>query len=223
VRGAKGSNALIALLALLYALFWWWYGGTTSPLTQQEVDGFMKRLPPDLQVIYRSLAAQDDGREFYMVNFTRYKAKATFPDDPRFAGYDNDVWATDRRYIRGILFHLLKRAAYPVFAGVPQSPGFVVATEPELTIQGHETGPWHRMFIVRHRSRRDFLDLITDPGMRPVGVLKWATVAKTEVFPAAPWVSATVVKGVAALGFGALGILLHAILRRFRWYQPAHR
>jgi hypothetical protein len=214
-----GSNTLIAILVLLYALFWAWHGGIGSPLTPQEIDRFMAKLTPKLRAIYRSLAEQDDGREFYMVNLVRHRKKAVYPDG---FDYDDDVKAADRRYVRGILPQLLKRAAYPVFVGQPHSSGFIVTAEPQgIAIQAQEIGPWDLMFIVRHRSRRDFLDLVTDPDMIPVGIHKWASVARTQAFPASPYISSFAVRSAVAVVFVVVGVLLHVILRRFGWYGAA--
>ena len=102
----NSSRIVAAGLAVIFVVFWVWYGGTGDPLSPDEVDELTGRMTagaeargaePDTHLIgaFRTLAAQDDGREFYMVNLMRYREKAVYPEG---SGYDDDVMAAAARW-----------------------------------------------------------------------------------------------------------------------------
>ncbi|NBP08477.1 MAG: hypothetical protein EBU76_08425, partial [Gammaproteobacteria bacterium] len=75
--------SMIGLLALVavYAIFLFWYGGRTSPVSTAEVQAFLglvrqqglDRDDPELYASLEKLLAQDDGREFLMLNLIHYR------------------------------------------------------------------------------------------------------------------------------------------------------
>ena len=213
---ARGPRLLSILLAILYGLFWLWYGGRSSPLTQTEVDTLLGTIEArgrsqgepnaDLLEALRRVGEADDGHEFFMLNLIRHREKAVYPAG---SGYDDDVQAAEERYAAGILPRLLKRASFPVFLGTPRG----------LFLQPEGADEWDQVVLVRYRSRRDFLSMVAEPGMRELGQHKWASVGKTQVFPVSPVLSFIWVRTAVAVVLAALGAALHLLLRRAPWYR----
>ena len=212
----KGSRILAAVMAAAYVAFVIWYGGHGKPLTVEETDRLFATIAerakndstPDgrLRDELRTLAASDDGNEFYMLNLIRFRPKAIYP-----AGYhyDEDALAADARYSRAIIPYLLRHGGVPVFLGAPEGRFLDEAGDPE----------WQRIAIVRYRSRRDLLEMVADLAGQNVAVHKWASIEKTQVFPVRSKFSLIFVRGLVAAVFGLLGLLLHLGLRRAAWYQ----
>jgi hypothetical protein len=211
-----GRTFLVVGLALFYALFLVWYGGKTAPLTPSEADALVAVIErnaaarggadPVLLESLRRVAASDDGYEFCMVNLIRHRQKAFYPEG---SGYDDDVQAAERRYAAGMLPRLLKRAAFPVFLGTPTG----------LFLQPEGADVWDQVALVRYRSRRDFLQMVAEPGMRELGVHKWASVEKTQVFPVRAVVSFVWIRSAVLVLFVGIGVVLDRVLRRFARYR----
>jgi len=218
MRILTGPRLLAAAFAILYGLFLFWYGGRGAPLTPSEVDALLAEVQrnaggegsadSEMLLALRRVGEADDGREFYMLNLMRHREKAVYPDG---LDYDYDVQAAEQRYASGILPRLLKRAALPVFVGTPTG----------LFLQPQGADVWDQVGIVRYRSRRDFLEMVAEPGMSAVGVHKWASLEKTQVFPVRPMLSLIWLRGTAAVLLALLGGALHLVLRRIPGYRAA--
>jgi hypothetical protein len=207
----RGSRIVAALLALVYLLFWIWYGGSGDPLTTDEVDAFVATVTaaaqargtePDRHLIdaFRTLAEQDDGREFYMVNLMRYREKALYPEG---SGYDDDVEAAAARYSRAVGPALLVRGSLPI----------LLADWQGTFLQPEGADLWDQVGIVRYRSRRDMLDMAAALAAGDGGSHKWASLEKTQVFPVEPAFDLVFVRGAAAAVLFAIWAALHAVLR----------
>lgn len=213
-----GPRILVAALVVIYAVFLIWYGGHGTPLTPEETDrlfaGIAERAKnepnPDgrIREELRTLAASDDGNEFYMLNLIRYRPKALYPAG---SGYGEDALEADARYNRAIAPYLLRHGGVPVFIGEPQGRFLDEAGDPV----------WQRVAIVRYRSRRDLLEMVIDLAGQNVAVHKWASIEKTQVFPVRPIFSLIFVRGPVAALLVLLGLLLHVGLRRAAWYRAA--
>jgi hypothetical protein len=198
-------------LLLVYGLFLLWYGGKTAPLTGSEVDALIAAIEqnaatqgggdPEMLASLRHVAANDDGYEFYMVNLIRHRQRALYPRD---SGFGGDVQAAERRYARGMFPRLLRRAAFPAFLGTPTG----------LFLQPEGADVWDQVALVRYRSRRDFLQMVAEPGMRELGKHKWASVEKTQVFPVKPVISFVWVRTAFFVLFVIVGVLLDRLLCR---------
>ncbi|WP_339832435.1 hypothetical protein [uncultured Parvibaculum sp.] len=197
----SGPRILAATLVLFYAVFWVWYGGAGKPLSAAEVDRYMARLDAlaggtqgalGLRAPLEAWARADDGREFFMVNLV---------DDPA------DMAAAEA-YNRVILPALFARAGHPVFLSRPIA----------RFIEPAGLDAWDFVAIVRYRSMRDMLDMITGPDAEKIRHLKEASVSKTHVFPTHIGFSLISVRFLVAFVFAALGLALHFMFRPFGWY-----
>jgi hypothetical protein len=197
----------IASLAL-YAGFFFWYQNLRGPLTPAEIDDAIARLstpdrdPAQLATL-RAFLEADDGGEFFMVNLIRMHpgdvaepgTGATRPASKVLEGYTGPFMRA--LFLRAGHIALGGRAAgrYVEQWGVEPDPG------------------WSFAGVIRYRSRRDMLALVTDPAFEPAHVYKLAAMANTLAFPIAPafqfagprvWVALALAL-VAALGHVALG------------------
>lgn len=201
--GLVWRGGWIALLALIYGAFFLWYGGASAPLTPTEGEALMARiqalhggtssagLHPEFQPNVRALIANDDGREFFMINLDR------MIDTP-------EARAADTAYARIVIPLLLARGSFPIFAGRTQGK-----------VLGEAADGIQRVAVVRYRSLRDFLDMNADPAMKLGAPHKFASMAHTEVFPTAPLFTAVQVRLTVGLVFVVLVFIGLAVMRRF--------
>jgi hypothetical protein len=185
------------VFVLLYLAFLFWYGGKGKPLTAAEVDTLLaemkrragkqdsKEESPILQE-FRDLTQNDDGREYYMVNLLKFRKKALYPEGSPFG--DDPMTANDR-YNRAIIPLLLKHGGHPVFLGQVQG----------RFIHPEQVDDWDQVGMVRYRSRRDMLKMAVEIAGLGFDIHKWASLEKTQVFPAKPIVSLFFVRGIVAV------------------------
>ncbi|NWH07185.1 MAG: hypothetical protein HXY22_00785 [Alphaproteobacteria bacterium] len=193
-------RSLIAgALALLYVVLWVWWGGDGTPLSREEGEAFvaeLHRIHGDMGAnpeFYPNLAAwiaRDDGAEFVMVNLE------TFKDD------GNAAAEADRRYARGIVPLLFAHGSAPIFIGYPSGLLF-----------GEKARNVDRVALVRYRSLRDFLKVVTHPAMEELTVFKWASLSRTEIFPVRTFWALNAFRALTGALFLAL-ILIALFLRR---------
>lgn len=205
------SRFVFASLFTLYAAFWLWWGGSGEPLTAQESARYIERLreagqrsshsEPGLIEAFERLVAEDDGREYYMVNLMKLREKALYPPE---LDYDDDPQAAADRYSAAVLPALLKRGSSMILMAETQGRF--------LDFEGADD--WDQIGIVRYRSRRDMLEFALELAAKDQGVHKWASLEKTHVFPVRPVVDFVFVRGAVAVGFVGVGLVLHLLLRR---------
>ena len=195
---------------MLYGLFLVWHERRGPPLTQVETEAVLAHLAAnsiaaeagdhDLPMSLRTLAAADDGRQYFMVNLIQYRERALYP--PGSASLGTDARAADARYARIVLPQLLKRGSYPIF--VSRVVGAFIP----------HTGAtsWDAVAIVRYRSRRDMLDMVKALQRLGGGMHKWAAIEDTHVFPVHAFVRVAPLPIVVLLvllvvGFAAMALL----------------
>lgn len=167
----------LSLLAVIYAAFWLWYGGNGRPLSAAEGDRLLSRMeqmygvsrveapPGSLTRNLADMMPLDDGKEFYAVNLeTRREGVA--------------AEEAEAAYTRSLMPILLSRAGHPVF--VSERAGLML---------GEFGRSIDRVAVVRYRSLRDLLEMVTDPAMPAAGEHKFAALEHTEVFITRPTIS----------------------------------
>jgi hypothetical protein len=172
------SRILWLTAAALYALFWFWYTPLGGPLTDAEVRHYLERFERDgadpvrLEQLHRFMT-EDSGTQFIMVNLldmadAPIELPATGPGAPADALLDH--------YMEHMYPALLLRACHPVFAGA------VVGAALDVTgIEGADK--WSRVALMRYRSRRDMLEIATDPAFDARHPYKLAALDKTVAVP----------------------------------------
>jgi hypothetical protein len=200
----QGHHILIAVLAAIYLLFLSWYDGwLQTPMSDAEANAFIDRLPADegneeLRDRMRRFATEDDGNEFFMLNLNTYKSL----DDQ---GSNKDYEA----YSDAVILMLLSRASHPIYA----SSGLQSLVSPRYG------EPWQQVILVRYRSRRDFVSMISSDAYQKVVATRAAGIRYAEVFPTAPGLNLTSPRLYAALILGAIGLFLHVCLKGRPHYE----
>ncbi|MEP0200753.1 MAG: hypothetical protein ABJ084_15330 [Halioglobus sp.] len=164
--------------SLLYAAFFYWYTDFGGPLTDTEVDQFvatMKANGSDTEAIafIDKFSRQDSGRQFLMVNNIDMNE-----NPPDVEGAEPGESASDLmgRYMEHMIPALLARACHPVLMGSAVYP-----TMDLVGIEGAEN--WDQAALFRYRSRRAFLEIVTNPAFNGKHHFKTAALDKTIAYP----------------------------------------
>ena len=167
----------LALLA--YLAFRAWYDNWRGPLRADEIEVFMARAAQapgaqytDLHVLRRFMET-DDGQEFVMCNLVRlYPHEVAHP----VSGKMHSARAMVQQYFSGFMPALLRAGGHPLMV-MRQVGGYVDAwnTPPDPG--------WSIVGMVRYRSRRDMMRLVTDQRFFDVHPLKIAAIAQTFSIP----------------------------------------
>ncbi|MGB1140292.1 MAG: hypothetical protein ACPG1A_05290 [Halioglobus sp.] len=166
------------LPTLLYGVFVFWYTDFGGPLRDEEIANAVAAMnangsEPDLIAFIERFAREDSGRHFLMVNNIDYKSE---PGDVPGAEPGESAEQIMGRYMEHMIPALLSRASHPVMMGTVVYPSVDV-----VGIEGAED--WDSGALFRYRSRRDFLDIVTNPAFRGKHHFKTAALQKTIAYP----------------------------------------
>lgn len=173
----------------LYLLFRLWYDNWRGPMTAAEVDAFMAGLTAraatdhasanntELRETIRAFVANDDGREFVMLNLVKVAREAPDP----VTGAMTDGRELMQRYSKPFIRALMARGGHPAYVaraagGYVDAWGEGIAADPGWSIVG----------LMRYRSRRDMAALVLDPRFEAVHPFKIAATPVTFSFPTSP-------------------------------------
>lgn len=161
-------------LLLLYGAFWFWYTPSGAPLSDKEIEAYLSRIDSaEGRAQIEAFAREDTGRSFYMLNALDLNE---LPGVVEGAPEGSDGQQLMDLYMEHMLPALLARASHPVFFGVAVGESVEV-----VGIENAET--WDRGALVRYRSRRDLLDIVTHPDFRGRHHFKVAALEKTIAYP----------------------------------------
>jgi hypothetical protein len=166
---------------LLYAIFVLWYTDFGGPLSDAEIDEIVNTMTsngsnPEMIAFIEKFAREDSGRQFLMLNIIDYSEN---PPDVAGAEPGESAEQLMGRYMEHMFPALLSRASHPVFMGpaVFQSMDLV-------GIEGAEH--WDMGALFRYRSRRTFLEIVTNPAFSGKHQFKTAALDKTIAYPIEP-------------------------------------
>ncbi len=174
----SGRKWLWFVPMFFYVLFALWYTNLSGPLTQAEMDAFADQMersgfePSAIQRM-RQFMEEDTGRQFLMVNVMDMA-----PTPRRVAGVPADESSDQMmgRYMEHMFPELLKRASHPIFLG-----RVVFDSMDIVGIEGAEN--WTSAVLMRYRSRRDLMDIASNPIFAGKHEFKLAALDKTIAFP----------------------------------------
>ncbi len=202
-RGRVGPIGWIWLaVAALYVAFLSWYTSFGGPLSDAEIAGYLEVMqqrneggsPEDLARIKRFME-EDTGDDFVMLNVidmyeTPLQVEGVAPGDT-----SEEVLA---RYMEYMFPALLARACHPVLSGTAANTAMDLMNAP-----GMES--WTSGALMRYRSRRDLLDIATNPAFAGAHEFKVAGLRKTIAYPLDPWLYAGDPRLLLALLLGLTG------------------
>ncbi len=161
-----------------YVLFALWYTNLSGPLSQKEIAGFVNQMErndfaPAQIVRMRQFMEEDTGRQFLMVNVLDM---APTPRPVEGVAADESSAQVMGRYMEHMFPELLKRASHPIFLGRAVFDSMDV-----VGIEGAEN--WTSAALMRYRSRRDLIEIATNPIFAGKHEFKMAALDKTIAFP----------------------------------------
>ena len=205
------------ILGSVYIVFFFWYTDIEGALSQEEIQGFLNkheqniidnRLSPNLEELQlrmdflRRFMEEDSGRQFIMVNNIEMD-----PDPGDVPGANSGESADEllSRYMEHMWPNLLKRASHPIFGGnaIWQSMDLV-------GIEGAET--WDQIALMRYKSRRAFMEIVTHPNMMDRHDFKVAAMQKTIAYPVEPFAYFSDLRIILGMLMVIIGLSIQLIL-----------
>jgi len=181
------------ILGAVYIGFFFWYTDMGGKLSQEEIQVFIKKheqniiddgVSPDseeLQLrinILRRFMEEDNGKQFIMVNNIEMNKD---PGDVLGANPGESADQLMSRYMEYMWPNLLKRASHPIFMS-----NVVYQSMDLVGIEGGEV--WDQAALMRYKSRRAMMEIVTHPDMMDRHVFKVAALQKTIAYPVEPFV-----------------------------------
>jgi hypothetical protein len=191
--------------ALIYTAFFSWYTSFGGPLTAQEIDTYLAQFtsanpnaPPEAIERVRRFMVEDTGDDFAMLNVidmydTPQQIDGVAPGDTSAQVLD--------QYMAYMWPALLSRASHPVMVGSAANTAMDLMNAPGME-------RWDRGALMRYRSRRDLMNISSNPAFQGSHDFKIAAMQKTIAFPLDPWFQLGDPRLVLALVLALIGSLL---------------
>jgi hypothetical protein len=167
--------------AFLYAVFVFWYTDFGGPLNDKEISGFLEKFeaqgaPVEIRDHMRRFMETDSGRQFLMLNVIDFSE-----DPPDVPGAEPGETAEQLmgRYMEHMYVQLFKRACHPVIMGYAVHEAMDLVGVDEL----ENAERWDVAAFMRYRSRRTFMEVVTNPETRGRHTFKVAALDKTIAYP----------------------------------------
>ena len=169
---------------LLYAIFFFWYTSLGGPLTDDEIDMYLAKFQandpapsPEAVALLRRFMEEDTGDDFAMLNVIDMYETPLQVDGVQPGENSAEVLSKYMAYMYPALF---ARACHPVMAGSAANTAMDLMNAPGME-------RWTTGALMRYRSRRDLLEISTNPAFQGAHEFKVAAMAKTIAFPLDPW------------------------------------
>lgn len=197
------TKSIWTILMLLYVAFFSWYTSFGGPLTSEEIDAYFQRIDehrpnmnPEGRARLRLFLEADTGDDFVMVNVIEMHETPLQLEGVEPGETSEEVLAKYMEYMTPALF---ARACHPVFYGA--------AAGESLEMFGMEgVRQWTTGAGMRYRSRRDLMDIASNPAFQGSHEFKIAAMKKTFAFPVDPWLQLGDPRLLLALFLGSLGL-----------------
>jgi hypothetical protein len=208
--GRSGPLLVWVLLIVVWGLFFYWYTSFGGPLSAEEIDRYLARVeqgdrsPVEIEAL-RTFLDNDSGDDFAMLNVIELREVPS--QVPGVIPGESAVEVLDK-YMAYMWPALLSRACHPVVFG--QAAGSA------LDLWGIEGGEnWSQGALMRYRSRRDMMEIATNPDFAGPHEFKLAAMTKTIAFPVDPWFSPGDPRALLAMVLIIVGLLVTRRSRRY--------
>ena len=168
------------VIAITYLGFFSWYTSFNGPLNPQEIEYYIEKVNATSEELasFRKFMEEDDGRDFVMINIMEMYDTPLQIEGVKPGETTDQVLA---KYMEYMFPAMLSKASHPVFRGNAAS---LLAMD-IVNADGMET--WTGAAGVRYRSRRDMIEISTNPEFAGRHEFKVAALAKTIAFAVAPF------------------------------------
>ena len=171
-------------LAIVYVLFFSWYTSFGGPLSADEIADYVDRMQtrepapdPEAIALIRRFLEQDTGDDFVMINLIDLYEVPQQIEGVEPGSTSPEVLDQYMEYMYPALF---ARASHPVLFGQAANTAMDLMNAPGMHA-------WTTGAAMRYRSRRDMMDIVTNPAFSGSHEFKVAAMRKTIAFPADPW------------------------------------
>jgi hypothetical protein len=193
------------LIVAVYLLFCFWYTNTKGPLTTAEINGHLdymtSRGTPTRQLtVLKHFMQNDTGNHFVMINLLDLNPS---PPNLPATGPDAAPMALIDHYMAHMYPTMLQRASHPIYLAPVQAGAMDLLNAPYAS-------DWTQTALMRYRSRRDIMEIITDPRFAERHEYKGGGLLKTIAVPTEP----TLNPGDPRLLLGLVGVILMLLFRR---------
>jgi len=174
----KKRSLLWLVPGLFYLLFVGWYTDLRGPLTADEIAVFSEKFrenggSEERVARIREFMQADTGRQFLMVNVIAMNEDP--PDVPGAAPGESARQLMDR-YMQHMYPALLQRASHPVLIGTA-----IFSNMDTVGVSGADN--WTMGALMRYRSRRSLMEIVTNPAFMGRHEFKLAALEKTIAYP----------------------------------------
>ena len=170
--------------ALIYAVFFSWYTSFGGPVSDEEIEQYMRYFEANSEGLDRAslenmrrFMQQDTGDDFVMINVIDMH-DVPLPIEGVSPGETSDQVLD--KYMAYMYPALFARASHPVLVGTAANVAMDLMNAPGME-------RWDVGAGMRYRSRRDLLDIATNPAFSGSHDFKVAAMEKTIAFPVDPW------------------------------------
>ena len=198
------------ILAMVYVAFFSWYTSFGGPLTPEEIDWYVAELervgqPPEAIEDIRGFLENDSGDDFVMLNIVDSREPPLVVE-----GFPPAATAQEMvdRYMEFMYPALFARACHPVMVGSAAHRAMDL-----MGIEVEDIDVWDQGVLMRYRSRRDLMDILSNPAFAGRHEFKVAAIEKTIAFPLDPWFQLGDPRLVLALLFLVIGFAWQALRR----------
>ena len=165
-----------------------------DPFTAEEVDTLTVN-DPNL----RRFLEDDDGEEFFMLNLNRYEYADNEDQQGQPVGYQN--------YGQAVIQMILKNAGHPIYSG--EIPNYLLDGD-------IKDGSWHEIILVRYRSRRDFISMVTSDEYLKIARHRTGGIEYAEVTPTRASINLVTPRFVILVLLAFLAWAIDRLIRRAR-------
>jgi hypothetical protein len=191
------------VLGAVYLAFFSWYTSFGGPLTDEEIEYYLEKFAEENAsgsaerlASLRRFMEEDTGDDFVMLNVIDMYDVPLQVEGVKPGESSEEVAA---KYMAYMYPALLSRACHPVMAGSAAHSAMDIMNAP-----GMEN--WTNGALMRYRSRRDMLDIASNPAFRGSHEFKIAALKKTIAFPLDPWFQLGDPRLILALVLGIVGL-----------------
>ena len=178
------------ILIFIYCTFFVWYTDLGGKLDSDEIATYLVKMQDNREAvgfsspeekerakeqgaIIEGFMREDSGRQFFVVNNIDMSEN---PQDVEGAQPGEDADQLMGRYMEHMYAELFKRASHPVFAGNVVSHAIDI-----VGIENAES--WDSAALMRYKSRRAFMEIVSNPKMLGKHEFKIAALNKTIAYP----------------------------------------
>lgn len=199
------TNWVWLVCGIIYAAFFIWYTSFGGPLSEEEIDHYLskyaERSPPptpERMASLRRFMEEDTGDDFVMLNVIDMYDVPLQIEGVEPGESSDEVLGKYMAYMNPAL---LSRASHPVIFGTAAHTAMDLMNAPGME-------QWTRGAFMRYRSRRDMLEISSNPRFQGSHEFKVAAMEKTIAFPLDPWFQLGDPRVVLALFLGLVGCAL---------------